>query len=225
MSTRTAARAIRDHVDASHRRQRNVLRARVTGVKPLRVELVTSGLVLDEDDDFGLSGGLDAYDDDHKIKTGDTLLLLHEAGDYTAFDVESARRPKRIKATDLDKRVKKMEALKADHLELPGAYTNPTRTFATDYQPSLTRPTFVLLTLFIGCANAEGAINIFCAAGAPPATQIGKLEHRNLTAASNSYISVPVGFMVPPGFRYRLTTSTTSGTPAYAVSLASETTL
>jgi hypothetical protein len=106
LSTRTAARAIRGHVADAQRRGRNVFRARVTGRGPLRVEMVTSGIVLAEDDDFGLTDTLDAYDDEHGIKVGDTLLLVHEAGDYTAFDIEAAKRPKRKKASDVEKTLK-----------------------------------------------------------------------------------------------------------------------
>lgn len=109
MSTRAAARAISDHVVTAAARGRNVVRGHVIGRNPLRLELATSGTVLEVDDDFELSGSLTVWDDEHGIQTGDVLLLMHEAGDYTAFDIAPAKKPKAASPATLARQVASLE--------------------------------------------------------------------------------------------------------------------
>lgn len=86
-SRQQLARRLRDHARAQAVREARVFRATVTKLSPLTVELVGSGLELEQDDDFDLTGGLKMFQAAHGIAVDDTLLLHREDGHYAAFDL------------------------------------------------------------------------------------------------------------------------------------------
>lgn len=75
-------RAARKHVD----RRQAVLRSQVVKVSPLQLELLGGDLILDIDDDFDLTVGLQRYVDETGLQPGDIVLLHHDQSTYLAFD-------------------------------------------------------------------------------------------------------------------------------------------
>lgn len=80
---------------------RNVVRAEVVKINPLKVKPMGSTLTLD-DDDFDLSQWVDYYDAQYGIDVGDTVLMMRENGEWSIFDVHADDPP----ALVADKKVK-----------------------------------------------------------------------------------------------------------------------
>jgi hypothetical protein len=87
-----AAQAISRRAREQAARHRHVYRALVQRPKPLRVELMSNGLVLDEDEEeIDTSWTVDQYHEQVGLARGDIVLVMREDDDWIAFDVRAAK--------------------------------------------------------------------------------------------------------------------------------------
>lgn len=91
--------------------------------------------------------------------------------------------------------------LAVDRLNVPsGTMTTRTVVVGTAYQRSTTRPTLVICSIIVSGANAEAFIRMD--ASNPPTTQIADVY------TASTQITVPVTFVVPPSFYYKVNQQT-----------------
>lgn len=84
-----------------------------------------------------------------------------------------------------------------------GAMKSQARVLGTAYQPSTTRPTFVLTVIELS-AKAENAFaEVLMDSANPPTTAIAKIQDENANAATVK-LQLPVAFLVPASFYYIL---------------------
>jgi hypothetical protein len=85
----TTARRLRDHMRHQARRMPAVVRGVVVDTSPLVVERLDSFERLEEDDDFDLTWSMRKFANDQGFEDGDMVLMHHENGHYSLFDVHS----------------------------------------------------------------------------------------------------------------------------------------
>lgn len=83
----------------------------------------------------------------------------------------------------------------------------PTRSLATVYQPSSTRPTLVVITVTPSAGSgATGGVKILCDAANPPTTEVTRasIGQAGGTAPPTIAANIPLVFVVAPGFFYEI---------------------
>lgn len=105
------------------------------------------------------------------------------------------------------------DAVNNDLLRAALSPTTPTRALNTNFQPSTTRPTFVVYTVKLAISlltNTTVTVELRSDASNPPTTVRAQAHHSGTPAVDlNSQVDIPMAYIVPIGHFVRLQTSGT----------------
>jgi hypothetical protein len=100
-----------------------------------------------------------------------------------------------------------------NYLQQPGAFTNPSRTVGSTYQPNTANPTLVIATIGLSApaSGGVGAAGILTDPYSPPTGTIAAVDLTNGTPSGGMNSTIPVTFIVPAGWYYQIANLSSGG--------------
>jgi hypothetical protein len=107
-------------------------------------------------------------------------------------------------------------------LQYPPVHSPVTRSLNTTYQPSTASPVLVVITIIMSVSNsAKGYILVKVGSDNPPTQVIARPLLYSYGAQAEA-VYIPITFLVPKAFRYRLDSVVVQGSPTLNVEYAVE---
>lgn len=103
--------------------------------------------------------------------------------------------------------------------------SSPSRSLNTVYSPSSSEHVLLQASVSISSNNATGRIWLKADSGGTPSTVRGMVSSGPASGGGGDQVGGMLIFLLPPGWSYKLETSTTTGSPGYSLDYITETSI